>query len=61
REEIRSLAPEEQAEYRQLYAEYQSIRRENKEQLKALGNAVVPQCAAEIFKALVLINFGREM
>ncbi len=55
-EEIRSLAPEEQAEYRQLYREYQTIRRQNKEQLKALGNAVVPQCAAKIFEMIPRIK-----
>jgi site-specific DNA-cytosine methylase len=52
REEIRSLTDEEQEEYRQLYKEYQAIRRQHKEQLKALGNAVVPQCAARIFGIL---------
>jgi DNA (cytosine-5)-methyltransferase 1 len=41
-----------QAEYRQLWAEYQAIRRQHTEQIKALGNAIVPQCAALIFERL---------
>jgi DNA (cytosine-5)-methyltransferase 1 len=32
--------------------EYQSIRRQHAEQIKALGNAIVPQCAALIFDQL---------
>ncbi|MDZ8135808.1 MAG: DNA cytosine methyltransferase [Nostoc sp. DedQUE04] len=53
--EIAALTPDCQKEYRQLYAEYQSIRRQHKQQLMALGNAIVPQCAALIFERLKTI------
>ncbi len=52
RREVAALTSNELAEYRQLYAEYQSIRRQHKQQLIALGNAIVPQCAALIFDRL---------
>ncbi|MCC5604134.1 DNA cytosine methyltransferase [Nostoc favosum] len=52
RREIAALTPNSQREYRQLYAQYQSIRRQHKQQLMALGNAIVPQCAALIFERL---------
>ncbi|MCC5604186.1 DNA cytosine methyltransferase [Nostoc favosum] len=52
RKEIAALTPDCQKEYRQLYAQYQSIRRQHKQQLIALGNAIVPQCAALIFERL---------
>jgi DNA (cytosine-5)-methyltransferase 1 len=52
RTEIAALTPEDTAEYRQLYAQYQVIRRQHKQQLMALGNAIVPQCAALIFEHL---------
>jgi len=52
RREIAALTSKEQAEYRQLYAQYFAIRREHKQQLMALGNAIVPQCAALIFDRL---------
>ncbi|MCC5600930.1 hypothetical protein [Nostoc favosum] len=52
RREIAALTPNSQREYRQLYAEYQSIRRQHKQQLMALGNTIVPQCAAPIFERL---------
>ncbi|QLE45138.1 DNA cytosine methyltransferase (plasmid) [Nostoc sp. C052] len=52
RREIAALTPEDTAEYHQLWAEYQAIRRQHKQQLMALGNAIVPQCAALIFERL---------
>lgn len=52
RTEVAALTSEERSEYRQLYNEYLAIRRQHKEQLKALGNAIVPQCAALIFDRL---------
>ncbi|MHC5931161.1 DNA cytosine methyltransferase [Nostoc sp.] len=52
RSEVAALTSKEQAEYRQLYAEYQSLRKQQTEQIKALGNAIVPQCAALIFERL---------
>ena len=52
RREVAALTSKEQAEYRQLYAEYQSLRKQQTEQIKALGNAIVPQCAALIFERL---------
>lgn len=52
RREIAALTPDSQKEYRQLYREYQAIRRQHKQQLIALGNAIVPQCAAPIFERL---------
>lgn len=52
RTEIAALTPASQREYRQLWAEYQAIRRQHKQQLMALGNAIVPQCAALIFERL---------
>jgi DNA (cytosine-5)-methyltransferase 1 len=52
RNEIAALTQQQQAEYRQLWAEYQAIRRQHAEQIKALGNAIVPQCAALIFDQL---------
>ncbi|WP_375512226.1 hypothetical protein [uncultured Nostoc sp.] len=52
RREIAALTPDCQKEYRQLWAEYQAIRRQHKQQLIALGNAIVPQCAAPIFDRL---------
>ncbi|WP_375502599.1 DNA cytosine methyltransferase [uncultured Nostoc sp.] len=52
RNEVAALTSNELAEYRQLYAEYQAIRRQHTEQIKALGNAIVPQCAALIFDRL---------
>ncbi|WP_334710774.1 DNA cytosine methyltransferase [Nostoc sp.] len=54
-EEVRSLTREDQAEYKRLWREYQSIRRQHKEQIAALGNAIVPQCAAKIFDRLKII------
>lgn len=55
RTEIAALTPEDTAEYRQLYAEYLALRRQHKQQLIALGNAIVPQCAALIFERLKTI------
>jgi len=55
RNEIAALTPASQREYRQLWAKYQTIRREHKQQLMALGNAIVPQCAALIFERLKTI------
>ncbi|MCC5669814.1 DNA cytosine methyltransferase [Nostoc sp. CHAB 5784] len=52
RTEVAALTPASQREYRQLWAEYQAIRRQHKQQLIALGNAIVPQCAALIFERL---------
>ncbi|MCC5667204.1 DNA cytosine methyltransferase [Nostoc sp. CHAB 5784] len=52
RREIAALTLYCQQEYRQLWAEYQAIRRQHKQQLIALGNAIVPQCAALIFERL---------
>jgi DNA (cytosine-5)-methyltransferase 1 len=52
RNEVAALTPNCQKEYRQLYAEYLAIRRQQTEQIKALGNAIVPQCAALIFERL---------
>jgi DNA (cytosine-5)-methyltransferase 1 len=55
RTEVAALTPDRQKEYRQLYAEYQARRRQHTEQIKALGNAIVPQCAAPIFDQLKTI------
>jgi DNA (cytosine-5)-methyltransferase 1 len=55
RTEIAALPADSQKEYRQLWAEYQAIRRQHAEQIKALGNAIVPQCAALIFDQLKTI------
>ncbi|MHC5778764.1 DNA cytosine methyltransferase [Nostoc sp.] len=55
RREIAALTLYCQQEYRQLWAEYQAIRRQHKQQLIALGNAIVPQCAAPIFERLKII------
>ncbi|AUB41793.1 hypothetical protein COO91_07866 [Nostoc flagelliforme CCNUN1] len=55
RNEIAALTPDRQREYRQLWAEYQARRRQHKQQLIALGNAIVPQCAALIFDRLKII------
>ncbi|MBN3870183.1 DNA cytosine methyltransferase [Nostoc sp. JL33] len=55
RNEVAALTPNCQKEYRQLYAEYLAIRRQQTEQIKALGNAIVPQCAALIFERLKII------
>ncbi|BBD70172.1 hypothetical protein NIES4072_65380 [Nostoc commune NIES-4072] len=52
RTEIAALPADSQKEYCQLYAEYQSLRKQHTEQIKALGNAIVPQCAALIFDRL---------
>ncbi|MGF2037318.1 MAG: DNA cytosine methyltransferase [Nostoc sp. CmiVER01] len=52
RREVAALPADSQKEYCQLYAEYQSLRRQHKQQLMALGNAIVPQCAALIFDRL---------
>ncbi|MBD2566173.1 DNA cytosine methyltransferase [Nostoc linckia FACHB-391] len=52
RNEVAALTPNCQKEYRQLYAEYFAIRRQQTEQIRALGNAIVPQCAALIFEHL---------
>lgn len=52
RREVAALTQQQLAEYRQLWAEYQAIRRQHKQQLIALGNAIVPQCAALIFNRL---------
>ncbi|MCC5619640.1 hypothetical protein LC605_32285, partial [Nostoc sp. CHAB 5836] len=53
--EIAALTQQQQKEYHQLWAEYQAIRRQHKQQLIALGNAIVPQCAAPIFGRLKTI------
>ena len=53
--EVAALTQQQQAEYCQLWAEYQAIRRQHKQQLIALGNAIVPQCAALIFERLKTI------
>ena len=53
--EVAALTQQQQAEYHQLWAEYQAIRRQHKQQLIALGNAIVPQCAAPIFERLKII------
>ncbi|MEH1932010.1 hypothetical protein [Nostoc sp.] len=55
RREVAALTQQQQAEYRQHWAEYQAIRRQHKQQLIALGNAIVPQCAALIFERLKTI------
>lgn len=60
RKEIAALTPDCQKEYRQLYAQYQAIRRQHKHQLIALGNAIVPQCAALIFERLKRILSQQE-
>ncbi|MCC5617376.1 DNA cytosine methyltransferase [Nostoc sp. CHAB 5836] len=60
RGEIAALPLYCQEEYRQLYAEYQSIRRQHKQQLMALGNAIVPQCAALVFERLKIILSQQE-
>jgi DNA (cytosine-5)-methyltransferase 1 len=52
RTEVAALTSNELAEYRQLYAQYLALRRQQKQQLSALGNAIVPQCAALIFERL---------
>ncbi|AUB44519.1 DNMT1, DNA (plasmid) [Nostoc flagelliforme CCNUN1] len=52
RSQVAALTPDSQREYRQLYAEYLAIRRQHKQQLMALGNAIVPQCDALIFNRL---------
>ncbi|MCC5633378.1 DNA cytosine methyltransferase [Nostoc sphaeroides CHAB 2801] len=52
RNEIAALPADSPKEYCQLYAEYQSKRKQQTEQIKALGNAIVPQCAAPIFERL---------
>ena len=52
RNEIAAFTPDSQKEYHQLWAEYQAIRRQHKQQLMALGNTIVPQCAALIFDRL---------
>ncbi|MDZ7965874.1 MAG: DNA cytosine methyltransferase [Nostoc sp. DedSLP03] len=57
RREIAALTLYCQQEYRQLWAEYQAIRRQHKQQLIALGNAIVPQCAALIFERLKRVLF----
>ncbi|MEW6495319.1 MAG: DNA (cytosine-5-)-methyltransferase [Cyanobacteriota bacterium] len=54
-EEVGSLAAEDQAEYKQLLKEYQAIRRQHREEITAIGNAIVPQCAAKIFDRLKFI------
>ncbi|MCC5619603.1 DNA cytosine methyltransferase [Nostoc sp. CHAB 5836] len=53
--EVAALTLSCQREYHQLWAEYQAIRRQHKQQLMALGNAIVPQCAALIFDQLKII------
>jgi DNA (cytosine-5)-methyltransferase 1 len=53
--EVAALTQQELAEYRQLYAQYLALRRQHKQQLMALGNAIVPQCAALIFERLKTI------
>jgi len=55
RNEVAALTPNCQKEYRQLYAEYIAIRRQQTEQIKALGNGIVPQCAALIFNRIKII------
>ncbi|MHC5916947.1 MAG: DNA cytosine methyltransferase [Nostoc sp.] len=55
RREVAALPADSQKEYCQLYAEYQSLRRQHKQQLMALGNAIVLQCAALIFERLKTI------
>ncbi|BBD70703.1 cytosine-specific methyltransferase [Nostoc commune NIES-4072] len=60
RNEIAALPADSQKEYCQLYAEYQSLRRQHAEQIKALGNAIVPQCAALIFERLKTILSQQE-
>ncbi|MCC5668516.1 DNA cytosine methyltransferase [Nostoc sp. CHAB 5784] len=52
RREIAALTQQELAEYHQLYTQYLALRRQHKQQLIALGNAIVPQCAALIFERL---------
>ena len=52
RREVAALTADSRIEYRQLWAEYQAIRRQHKQQLMALGNAIIPQCAALIFERL---------
>lgn len=50
--EIEQLSPKDRAEYKTLYTEYQRLRKQHKEELKALGNSIVPQVAALIFDVL---------
>ncbi|MCC5633779.1 DNA cytosine methyltransferase [Nostoc sphaeroides CHAB 2801] len=60
RNEIAALPADSPKEYCQLYAEYQSKRKQQTEQIKALGNAIVPQCAAPIFERLKRILSQQE-
>lgn len=50
REQIATLSPTERSTYRQLWGEYQELRKQHREAIAALGNAVVPQVAYEVFK-----------
>ncbi|MCC5615435.1 DNA cytosine methyltransferase [Nostoc sp. CHAB 5836] len=52
RNEVAALTLSCQREYHQLYTEYLALRRQHKQQLIALGNAIVPQCAALVFDRL---------
>ncbi|MBW4616369.1 MAG: DNA cytosine methyltransferase [Desmonostoc vinosum HA7617-LM4] len=52
RREVAALTLFCQREYGQLYAQYLAVRRQHKQQLMALGNAIVPQCAALVFDRL---------
>lgn len=60
RREVAALTPDSQTEYRQLWTEYQAVRKAHTEQIKALGNAIVPQCAALIFDRLKRILSQQE-
>lgn len=51
-EQIATLSPIELESYREARAEYERIRKEHKERLMALGNAIVPQSGAIAFYRL---------
>ena len=50
--QVATLSPDERAAYREAWREYQLIRKQHIEAISALGNAVVPQIAVEVFKRL---------
>jgi DNA (cytosine-5)-methyltransferase 1 len=50
--QVGALSPTEQQAYRECWKQYQQVRREHKEAIAALGNAVVPQAAVKVFQRL---------
>lgn len=50
--QIATLSQSEQQAYRECWSQYQQIRRQHKEEIAALGNAVVPQVAIKVFQRL---------